>query len=32
MPDTMLLEDIIDEMLDNISYAKLCSYLNEEEE
>ncbi len=32
MPDTILLEDIIEEMLDNISYAKLRSYLNEEDE
>lgn len=28
MPDYILLDDIIDEMLDNISYIKLRSYLN----
>lgn len=28
MPDYILLDDIIDEMLDNISYVKLNSYLN----
>ena len=28
MPDYILLDDMIDEKLDNISYVKLNSYLN----
>lgn len=28
MPDYILLDDMIDEMIDNISYVKLNSYLN----
>ena len=28
MPEEALLDDLIDEMLENISYAKLKSYLN----
>ena len=28
MPDHILLDDIIDDMIDNISYIKLNSYLN----
>ena len=28
MPDYILLDDMIDEMIDNISYIKLNSYLN----
>jgi len=32
MPDYILLDDIIDDMLDNISYIKLNTYLNMEEE
>ena len=31
MPEEALLDDLIDEMLENISYAKLKSYLNLEE-
>lgn len=31
MPDYILLEDVIDEMIDNISYIKLNSYLKIEE-
>ena len=32
MPDYILLDDMIDEMLDNISYVKLNSYLNIKDE
>ncbi len=32
MPDYILLDDMIDEMLDNISYVKLRSYLDIKEE
>ena len=32
MPDYVLLDDIVDDMLDNISYVKLNAYLNMEEE
>ena len=32
MPDYILLDDMIDEMLENISYVKLCSYLDIKEE
>ena len=32
MPDYILLEDIIDDMIDNVSYIKLNSYLNLEED
>ena len=32
MPDYILLDDMIDEMLDNISYDKLNSYLNIKDE
>lgn len=32
MPDYVLLDDMIDEMLDNISYVKLNSYLNIKDE
>ena len=28
MPDHILLDDIIDDMIDEISYIKLSSYLN----
>ena len=28
MPDHILLDDIIDDMIDNISFIKLNSYLN----
>ncbi len=28
MPDYILLDDMIDDMIDNISYIKLNSYLN----
>lgn len=28
MPDYVLLDDMIDDMIDNISYIKLNSYLN----
>ena len=28
MPDHILLDDIIDDMIDNISYIRLNSYLN----
>lgn len=28
MPDHILLDDIIDDMIDNISYIKINSYLN----
>ncbi|CDE95166.1 unknown [Clostridium sp. CAG:914] len=31
MPEEALLDDLIDEMLENISYAKLKSYLNLED-
>ena len=31
MPEEALLDDLIDEMLENISYAKLESYLNLED-
>jgi len=32
MPDYILLDDIIDDMIDNVSYIKLNSYLNLEED
>ena len=32
MPDYILLDDIIDDMLDNISYIKLNTYINTEKE
>ena len=32
MPDYILLDDVIDEMLDNISYVKLNTYLNMDDE
>ena len=32
MPDYILLDDVIDDMLDNISYIKLNTYLNMDEE
>lgn len=32
MPEEALLDDLIDEMLENISYAKLKSYLNLEDQ
>ncbi len=32
MPDYILLDDVIDDMIDNISYIKLNSYLNIDEE
>ena len=32
MPDHILLDDIIDDMIDNISYIKLNSYLNLDED
>lgn len=32
MPDYILLDDLIDDMIDNISYIKLNSYLNLKEE
>ena len=32
MPDYILLDDMIDDMIDNISYIKLNSYLNLEED
>ena len=32
MPDHILLDDIIDDMIDNISYIRLNSYLNLEED
>ena len=32
MPDYILLDDMIDEMLDNISYVKLKTYLNMKED
>lgn len=32
MPDYILLDDMIDEMIDNISYVKLNSYLNIKED
>ena len=32
MPDYILLDDMIDDMLDNISYVKLNSYLNIKDE
>ena len=32
MPDYILLDDMIDEMLDNISYVKLNFYLNIKDE
>ena len=32
MPDHILLDDIIDDMLEEISYIKLNSYLNLDEE
>ena len=31
MPDHILLDDIIDDMIDNISFIKLNSYLNLDE-
>ena len=32
MPEHILLDDIIDDMIDEISYIKLSSYLNFDEE
>lgn len=32
MPDYILLDDMIDEMIDNISYVKLNSYLSIKED
>ena len=32
MPDYILLDDMIDEVIDNISYVKLNSYLNIKED
>ena len=32
MPDYILMDDIIDEMIDNISYIRLNSYLNIEKD
>ena len=32
MPDHILLDDIIDDMIDNISYIRLNSYLNLDED
>ncbi len=32
MPDYILLDDMIDDMIDNISYVKLRSYLDIKEE
>ena len=32
MPDYILLDDVVDEMLDNISYIKLNTYLNMDED
>lgn len=32
MPDYILLDDLIDDMIDNVSYVKLNTYLNLEEE
>ena len=32
MPDHILLDDIIDDMIDDISYIKLNSYLNLDED
>jgi len=32
MPDYILLDDLIDDMIDNVSYIKLNSYLNLEED
>ena len=32
MPDYILLDDVVDEMLDNISYVKLNAYLNMDED
>ena len=32
MPDHILLDDIIDDMIEDISYIKLNSYLNLEED
>ena len=32
MPDYILLDDMIDDMIDNISYIKLNSYLSLEED
>lgn len=32
MPDYILLDDLIDDMIDNISYIKLNSYLNLKED
>jgi len=32
MPDYILLDDIIDDMLDNVSYIKLKTYLDIDEE
>lgn len=32
MPDHILLDDIIDDMIDEISYIKLSSYLNFDDE
>ena len=32
MPDYILLDDVIDDILDNISYIKLNTYLNMDDE
>ena len=32
MPEYVLLDDIIDEMIDNVSFIKLTSYLNIKED
>jgi hypothetical protein len=32
MPDYILLDDIIDEMIDNISFVKLNTYINVEKD
>ncbi len=32
MPDYILLDDVVDEMLDNISYVKLNTYLKMDED
>ena len=32
MPDYILLDDVVDEMLDNISFVKLNTYLNMDED
>lgn len=32
MPDYILLDDLIDDMIDNVSYIKLNTYLNMDED